>query len=97
MRSEWASIGGKSVHATGKAGGYVSKEWREQNPEAALLNSSNGGKIGGKIVGKMFWWNNGIRNTKSFDCPGEGWVRGMLMSEKKRNSLFGRNNNKKDK
>lgn len=48
--------------------------------------SSVGGKIGGKIVGSMFWWNNGEINKKSFECPGEGWKRGQIESEKKRKS-----------
>lgn len=23
------------------------------------------------------WWNNGIEQKRCFECPGEGWVRGM--------------------
>ena len=26
------------------------------------------------------WWNNGISNTRSRECPGEGWTRGRLSS-----------------
>lgn len=26
----------------------------------------------------MYWWNNGVSNTMSKDCPGEGYVRGRL-------------------
>ena len=27
----------------------------------------------------MLWWNNGISNKRSRECPGEGWRRGKLM------------------
>lgn len=41
------------------------------------------GKSGGKVVGSMYWWNNGVINTKSNSCPGDGWKRGQIESEKK--------------
>lgn len=28
-----------------------------------------------------FYWNNGIENKRSKECPGEGWVKGMLVTE----------------
>ncbi len=31
------------------------------------------------------WWNNGIENSFGFDCPGENWVRGMLLNKNKQN------------
>lgn len=32
-----------------------------------------------KNIGKeIYWWNDGIKNTMSKDCPGEGWSRGRL-------------------
>lgn len=24
------------------------------------------------------WWNNGIRNTRSAECPGDGWFKGRM-------------------
>ena len=30
-----------------------------------------------KRVGRK-WWNNGINETQSRECPGDGWVRGRL-------------------
>lgn len=24
------------------------------------------------------WWNNGVENKSSRDCPGDGWVKGMI-------------------
>ena len=35
-------------------------------------------KISEAICG-MLWWNNGISNKRSRQCPGEGWKRGKLM------------------
>lgn len=28
------------------------------------------------------WWNNGEKMKRSFDCPGEGWVKGYLDTRK---------------
>ncbi len=47
----------------------------ENNP-ATFETCSEGGKIGGK----MPWWNNGLENARSFICPGEGWVKGRLVT-----------------
>ncbi len=32
-----------------------------------------------KISGQV-WWNNGIVRTKSKECPGEGWHRGLKLA-----------------
>ena len=29
----------------------------------------------------MLWWNNGSINKRSFDCPGEKWLRGKLKKQ----------------
>lgn len=58
-------------------GGVFTPEWREENPERSFEISSAGGKKGSHTFSRP-WWNNGERNTRSWDCPGEGWVRGML-------------------
>lgn len=31
------------------------------------------------------WWNNGVEQIRSFECPGEGWVRGQCI----KNSSWG--------
>lgn len=64
-------------------GGIFSQDWRDLNSKLSKEIASKAGKIGGKITGSKLWWNNSIINKKSFECPGEGWVRGMLQSEKK--------------
>lgn len=27
---------------------------------------------------RCHWWNNGIKNTRKTECPGEGWIAGRL-------------------
>lgn len=42
-------------------------DWKKDN-----LGSSSRGKT---------WWNNGIRAIRSFEQPGEEWIKGRIMSE----------------
>lgn len=90
LRSKWAKIGAAALAESGNRGGVCSEKWRKEHREQVSKICSDGGKIGGKKVGSMFWWNDGIINKKGFESPGENWVRGQLLSEKKRASLFGR-------
>jgi len=86
LRSEWATIGALALNESGNRGGCCSKSWMEKNKDQQSINCSKGGKIGGKKVGSMLWWNDGIKNTKSVECPSPNHVRGCLESEKKRKS-----------
>jgi hypothetical protein len=47
----------------------------EYNP-ATFDTCSQGGTLGGVLP----WWNNGIKNTRSYLCPGENWVKGRLVT-----------------
>jgi hypothetical protein len=82
MRTEWARNAANKLKETGNRSGIFNKEWRENNKEITRELCSTGGKLGGKITGSMFWWNNGTINKRSKECP-EGFVRGQLLSEKK--------------
>ena len=33
------------------------------------------------------WWNNGVENKQSHDCPGQDWVVGRVISEKHLNAI----------
>ena len=46
------------------------------------LNSKIGYNLaaGGNGAG-FYYWNNGIKNRRAKECPGEGWIRGMLVTE----------------
>jgi hypothetical protein len=39
-------------------------------------------KNGKKTKGKL-WWNNGVEQTRAFECPGEGWERKRLPCDTK--------------
>jgi hypothetical protein len=45
------------------------KRKRLLNGQAAEMGSQSKGKL---------WWNNGVEQTRAFECPGEGWIRGRL-------------------
>lgn len=32
----------------------------------------------------FYYWNNGIKNKRSKECPGKNWIRGMLVTEESR-------------
>lgn len=87
-RTEWATIGALALNESGNRGGVCSKKWREENSEKCFENSARGGRIGGKITGSMPWWNNGYKNTKSYECPGENWVRGMIKRSKSKSQTL---------
>lgn len=71
-------------------------DWIAKNPE----HHSNAGRKGGlapateraktvaaetaRALGSKPWWNNGERNTRSWSCPGEGWIKGRVGYVKRR-------------
>lgn len=77
-RKEWSKIGSDASKLSGLSG-VCSKEWREANNYKPL-------KVKQKLdkMKNSFFWNNGVINTRSKVWPGEGWVRGTIVSEKKR-------------
>lgn len=86
LRAIWARCGAAALTKSGNRSGTFSEEWRKNNPDVFKEIASKGGSIGGKTTGSMKWWNNGIINKRSHDSPGDGWVHGMLQSEKKQKS-----------
>ena len=49
------------------------KRQRMINGQAALLGSLTKGKL---------WWTNGKQQTRAYECPGDGWIRGRLRKVK---------------
>jgi len=92
-RSEWASKAAKIQLEKNGIGGCMTKEYREANPELVKKHAAEAGKKGSAKVKNWKFYNNGTINTRAPECPGEGWVRGMILSEKKKANLFGRSNN----
>lgn len=72
MRKFWSRMGQKGF-----------QEWKQNNIELYMDSI----KKGGQITGSKMWWNNGKINTKANECPGDGWIRGMLMSVKQKENL----------
>jgi hypothetical protein len=81
LRSEWASIGANALQEAGTRSGIGGYDWRINNYDLVIENSSKGGKIGGKIVGSRPWWTNGVENKRSHTNPGIGWCRGMTKNK----------------
>ena len=82
-KEHWGTDGQIALKRSGNRRGCATKEWMQSNPEKQKENASRGGRVGGIEVGRRLWWNNGEINKKSYKSPGQNWVRGMLMSEKK--------------
>lgn len=61
--------------------GRKSTEEHKKNISAALkgrtINEEMRKKISATLKGKLYW-NNGIKNIRSENCPGQGWMRGRV-------------------
>lgn len=89
LRSEWAKLGAASLAEQGTRGGCCTSGWWSipENRESAIATARLAGKIGGKTTGSKPWWNDGVKNKRSHECPGPGYVKGMIPSEKKLKQL----------
>lgn len=45
--------------------------------KSTIANLKNSDKISKRFKG-LLYWNNGIINKRSRECPGEGWIKGRL-------------------
>jgi hypothetical protein len=60
---------------------YNSRPFEERSANAKAANAKQSKKDkakGGRIGGKMPYWNNGLNNKRSHTCPGPGYVLGKL-------------------
>ena len=72
-----------TLHSTGNTntkGRTLSVETCQKMSEAlkGKHHSAEARKKMSEAVCGMLWWNNGISNKRSRECPGEGWHRGAL-------------------
>ena len=74
--SKYSSIGGLISKEKGLGVHNPEKPWL--NDIVKVENIKLRQRNSGKITGSKPWWNNGIVETKSINCPGVGWSPGML-------------------
>jgi hypothetical protein len=78
-----------------------SNKWLNKSSGCAIRTSSASNK------GKLFW-NNGIETIRAYECPGEGWKRGIFLTEEQKkqrsegkigekNSFFNKKHNEENK
>jgi len=73
---DYNTTGGTIVINDGKVNKHIKKE--ELNDYL-----KEGWKNGKLPLGKLNWYNNGIKNTRAYECP-EGYVLGRLITEETR-------------
>lgn len=58
----------KNVNERIKTSEDAKKIWQKDGHKEKIIN----------IIKSLKWWNNGIINTRSKECPGDGWKQGRL-------------------
>jgi len=53
----------------------------ENNPNFGKKMSEERKEFMHEVNSNNYYWNNGIKNRRAKECPGEGWIRGMLVTE----------------
>ena len=77
-----AALSTEQRSVNGKRGGATQGR---KNAQSGLLNSirtPEGCRQGGKTTGSNPYWTNGEKNRRSYECPGEGWKRGITRKKK---------------
>ena len=74
------ALKGEKCYIFGK---HLSEETRQKMSEAhkGKHRSEDHCKKIAEARKGMHWWNNGISNKCSRECPGEGWTRGFLSAK----------------
>lgn len=77
-----AALSAEQRSRAGKQGG---KTQGNRNVASGLLDSirtQEGCRRGGETTGNKPYWTDGNKNKRSYECPGEGWRRGMTKRKK---------------
>ena len=72
----------ETLSAAGKIGGKIAGA-RVRDEGLGFLGANEETKREWKIEGGraskgMLYWNDGVKNKRAKECPGEGWTRGMV-------------------
>jgi hypothetical protein len=71
----------KKCGKSGKENNFYGKRHTE---EVKRIISQKAKQRGGNHFKGLKFWNNGIKCIRSKECPGDGWVNGVLLTEDKR-------------
>jgi hypothetical protein len=71
---QWANTQRKGGETAGKMAVELKLGIHVDDPEKRREWASSGGA---RTKGKL-WWNNGVKNKRSVECPGEGWKPGLI-------------------
>jgi hypothetical protein len=77
-----AALSTEQRSCAGKRGGTTQGN---RNVASGLLDSirtQEGCRRGGETTGNKPYWTDGKKNKRSYECPGEGWRRGMTKRKK---------------
>ena len=61
----------------GKPRDEETKRKMSEAKKGKVLSEDHKRRIGEGKKGAL-WWNNGVKNIRSKECPGDGWVRGRI-------------------
>lgn len=56
------------------------------NERKCGYNLQEGGTFN-NVCKNRYWWNNGVKECRSIECPGEEWVKGQLPGHHKHHSV----------
>ncbi len=84
LKSEGGMLINMSYGGEGSSGRVMSEETkdkiRQKNKNRKLTKEQK--EIISKQVSQRRWWNNGVIDKHTIECPGDGWVLGRLYSRK---------------
>ena len=74
----WASKGGSVSTNAGSIWWSNGKDYKfcVEQPEGYVKSSAPNNP--GKVIGKTYWWNDGVKHKRSVECPGDGWIKGRI-------------------
>lgn len=72
-----------SQSTKGRVGGRLGKKASKETKER--ISQSNKGKT--SAIRETYWWNNGVTNKRSKDCPGPNFVKGFKCNRTKKPNI----------